>query len=77
MPMWAKPRANPPPKASPSLGRGRSFVWASAESRWRDISWLKAFTERTIRDSCFIPLPCLSSSLTMQLACAPDAALLN
>src|SRR4051812_18802092 len=51
-PMWASPRANPPPKANPIFGRCHSvFVDSSSGDIGRVSSLLNAFTERTILDN--------------------------
>src|SRR3954468_24514805 len=51
-PMWASPRANPPPKARPIFGRFQSAFGDSASSvMGRVSSLLNAFTERTILDN--------------------------
>src|SRR3954464_11391215 len=51
-PMWASPRAKPPPNASPIFGRFQSVLGDSDSGViGRVSSLLNAFTERTILDN--------------------------
>src|SRR6266850_4203619 len=64
-PMCVMPRANPPPRASPILGRVEGALGAGSGSWLRVSSWLNALTDRTSLNSLFKNPPLLCSRSTV------------